>query len=89
MPLEPAMCFNKGLCIEKVDSVRFETAIHIKSLRSLGHEVERLNLARDIYAFMACPRAIIKLQQDRILSFPYILINNNMARSGTYPDNAQ
>lgn len=87
--LEPAMCCSTGLCGEDVDDVLVATAANIKWLKSLGHEVNRLNISNDGEAFMNYPQAIEKLKSEGMDSLPYVLIDDRMVISGVYPTKAQ
>lgn len=87
--LEPAMCCSTGLCGEDVDDILVATAASIKWLKSLGHEVNRHNVANDAAAFRQYPEAIEKLQKEGLNSLPYVIINDRLVISGVYPTKAQ
>ena len=87
--LDPAMCCSTGVCGEEVDDALVQTAANVKWLQELGHEVNRHNVSNDGAAFKNYPLAIEKLQKEGLNSLPYILINDQIAMSGTYPVKSQ
>lgn len=87
--LDPAMCCSTGVCGEEVDDALVQTAANVKWLKELGHEVHRHNISNDAAAFKHYPPAIEKLQKEGLDSLPYILINDQIVRSGAYPIKSQ
>ena len=83
--LDPAMCCSTGVCGEDVDDALVETASNVKWLKSLGHEVNRHNISNDGAAFKNYPAAIEKLQKEGVDSLPYILVDDVIVTTGSYP----
>ena len=83
--LDPALCCNTGVCGPDVDDAQVQTAPNVKLLKSLGYEVKRHNISNDGAAFKEYPDAIEKLKADGVDSLPYILINDQMVKTGEYP----
>lgn len=83
--LDPALCCNTGVCGPDVDDALVQTAANVKWLKSLGYEVNRHNISNDGAAFKEYPVAIEKLKADGVDSLPYILINDQMVKTGEYP----
>lgn len=87
--LDPAMCCSTGVCGTDIDDNLIQTAANAKWLKSLGHDVHRHNISNDAAAFKDYPDALSKLQKEGTNSLPYILINDQLVMSGTYPTKAE
>lgn len=87
--LDPALCCNTGVCGPDVDDALVQTAANVKWLKSLGYEVNRHNISNDGAAFKEYPSAIEKLQKEGVDSLPYILIDEDLVKTGEYPSKAE
>ena len=87
--LDPAMCCSTGVCGTDIDDNLIQTAANAKWLKSLGHDVQRHNISNDAAAFKNYPDALSKLQKEGTNSLPYILVNDQLVMSGTYPTKSE
>jgi hypothetical protein len=87
--LDPAMCCSTGVCGTDIDDNLIQTAANTKWLKSLGHDVHRHNISNDAEAFKNYPDALNKLQKEGTNSLPYILIDDQLVMSGTYPTKSE
>jgi alkylhydroperoxidase/carboxymuconolactone decarboxylase family protein YurZ len=87
--LDPALCCSTGVCGPDVDDELVQTAAHVKWLKSLGHDVHRHNISNDGDAFKKYPAAIEHLQKNGMDSLPYILIDDQLVLTGSYPTRDQ
>ncbi|MBE2288855.1 MAG: arsenite efflux transporter metallochaperone ArsD [Chitinophagaceae bacterium] len=87
--LDPAMCCSTGVCGTEVDDALVQTAANVKWLKALGHDVHRHGIANDAAAFQQYPEAIARLQKEGTDSLPYILVEDKMVMTKSYPTKAQ
>jgi len=87
--LDPVMCCSTGVCGTDIDDNLIQTAANTKWLKSFGHDVHRHSISNDLAAFKNYPDALNKLKKEGTNSLPYILINDQLVMSGTYPTKSE
>jgi len=81
---DPAMCCSTGVCGPAVDPVLPRFAADLDWLRSLGHQVERFNLAQQPAAFVANPVVQQRLTEGGPEVLPLILLDGQVISQGEY-----
>lgn len=81
---DPAMCCSSGICGPSVDPALPRFAADLDWLRSLGHQVERFNLAQQPEAFVAHPLVQQSLTQDGPQALPMIVADGRVVVKGEY-----
>ena len=81
---DPAMCCSSGVCGPSVDPVLPRFAADLDWLRSLGHQVERFNLAQQPEAFVAHPLVQQSLTQEGPQALPIIVADGRVVVQGEY-----
>ncbi len=81
---DPAMCCSTGVCGPAVDPVLPRFAADLDWLRSLGHRVERFNLAQQPDAFVAQPLVQKSLAEGGPPVLPMILVDGRVVSQGEY-----
>lgn len=86
---DPAMCCSTGVCGTDVDDTLADFANDVKWLKSKGIEVKRFNLGQEPEAFKSNAHVLARLQKEGTNVLPVILVNNEVASEGGYPDRNQ
>lgn len=86
---EPAMCCETGVCGVDPDAQLIRFSADIEWLRNQGVEVRRFNLAQEPSAFI--DSAVVKAEIDKHGEhcLPLLLIDDDVASRGQYPDRPQ
>lgn len=80
------MCCSTGVCGPDVDPVLPRFAADLDWLQSLGHHVERFNLAQQPQAFIDHPLVHQRLSRVGTECLPLILVQDQVVSEGAYPD---
>lgn len=83
------MCCSTGVCGPSVDPVLPRFAADLEWLKSLGHAVERYNLAQQPQQFAS--RALIRelLNAEGTACLPVIVVDEQVVSRGEYPSREQ
>lgn len=79
------MCCSTGVCGPDVDPVLPRFAADLQWLKSLGHSVERFNLAQEPEAFIQNPEVHRLLAAQGIQCLPLIAVDGDVVSRGEYP----
>ena len=83
------MCCSSGICGPEVDPVLPQFAADLDWLKSLGHGVERFNLAQQPAAFAANVTVREVLSAEGVDSLPLVVIDGKVVNRATYPSREQ
>lgn len=86
---DPPMCCSTGVCGPAVDPVLPRIAADLDWLKRQGVAVERYNLAQQPQAFATNPTVTAALREHGNDCLPLILVDDQVASCGTYPDRAE
>ena len=79
------MCCSTGVCGPEVDPVLPRFAADLDWLESLGHRVERRNLAQEPAAFVGNPAIKELLAKEGTEALPAIVVDGRIVSRGGYP----
>lgn len=83
------MCCSTGICGPEVDPVLPRFAVDLEWLRSIGHVVERFNLAQQPAAFAENVTVKKVLSDDGVDSLPLVIVDGHIVSKATYPSREQ
>jgi len=83
---DPAMCCSSGLCGPGIDPVLVKTNDAVLTLKKQGVDVTRFNLAQQPKEFLANKTVAELLRKHGKNILPITLVNNEVFRTGEYPD---
>ena len=86
---EPALCCNTGVCGTDVDQNLVNFTADLASLKELGVEIQRHNLANDPVAFAENEILRSFLEVAGSDGLPLTLVNGVTVMTGTYPSREQ
>lgn len=80
-----AMCCPTGVCGPQVDPVLPKFAADLEWLASLGHQVQRFNLAQDPTEFAKQDTVKQMLADEGVECLPLVLVDGRIVSRGEYP----
>ena len=83
------MCCSSGVCGPTVDPVLPRFAADLDWLRSLGHRVDRYNLAQQPLAFTESSQIHGLLSTQGVECLPVVLVDGQVVSRGEYPSREQ
>jgi AhpD family alkylhydroperoxidase len=86
---DPALCCSTGVCGVDVDQKLVDFAADVDWAKQNGADIERFNLAQQPIAFAENPVVNAFLQHAGAEGLPLILLNGEIALSGSYPSREQ
>jgi hypothetical protein len=86
---DPAMCCSTGVCGPDPDPALAQIAADLDWLRAQGVVVERYNLSQEPAAFARNATVRTRLQTGGVAALPIVLVNGELAFSGSYPSRAE
>ena len=86
---DPALCCSTGVCGPDPDPVLAQIAADLDWLRTQGVVVERYNLSQEPAAFARNATVRTRLQTGGVAALPMVLVNGELAFSGSYPSRAE
>jgi hypothetical protein len=86
---DPAMCCSTGVCGPEVDSKLVQFGADLDWLKPQGVIVQRHNLSQNPAAFVENELVRAALTDKGESALPLILLNDNVAVSGRYPDRGE
>jgi len=85
---DPAMCCSTGVCGPAVDSRLVQFATDLDWLKTQGVIVQRHSLSQNPAAFVATAAVQTELVRQGEAALPLLLVNGQVAVTGSYPDRA-
>lgn len=86
---EPAMCCPTGLCGVGIDKELLRISTVISSLEKNGVKAERFNLTNSPQEFIN-NQEVTQLMMDKgVEILPITIVDNKMAKTGSYPTNEE
>ena len=86
---DPAMCCSTGVCGPDPDPALAQISADLDWLRAQGAVVTRFNLSQEPAAFARNAAVRTRLQQGGVAALPLVLVNGELAFSGSYPSRAE
>lgn len=86
---EPAMCCSTGLCGVGVNPELLRISTVLNNLKNIGVVVERYNLSNAPQEFVNNKVANDFINKSGIDELPLILVDNEIAMYGRYPNNME
>ncbi|KQL19461.1 arsenite efflux transporter metallochaperone ArsD [Cytobacillus solani] len=86
---DPAMCCSTGVCGPSVDPELTRVASAIYSLKEKGFDIKRYQLTNDPGKFAENSEVNNVLHEKGPDALPIILVDNQVARVGSYPSNEE
>jgi hypothetical protein len=86
---EPAMCCSTGLCGVGVNKELLRISTVLNNLKNIGVVVERYNLSNAPQEFVNNKVANEFINKNGIDELPLILVDNEIAMYGRYPNNME
>ena len=86
---DPPMCCSSGVCGPAVDPTLPRVVADLDWLKRQGVQVERYNLAQQPQAFASNPVVTTALREHGNECLPLVLVNDEVALRGRYPDRAE
>jgi len=86
---DPALCCSTGVCGVDVDQALVSFSADVEWARQNGAQVQRFNLAQQPMAFAENPVVKSFLERSGQEALPLILVDNEVAMAGRYPDRAE
>lgn len=82
---DKAMCCSTGVCGPQVDPVLPRFAADLDWLKSLGHDVDRFNLAQDAAQFARNPVVQKFLADEGVDCLPLVIVDGRIVSRNEYP----
>jgi len=86
---EPALCCDTGVCGVDADQSLVEVTATVRSLRDLGADIQRHNLATDPIAFTADATVSAFMHVVGSTGLPLTLVDGVTVATGAYPTRPQ
>ena len=86
---DPAMCCSSGVCGVDVDQALVAFSADVDWARKNGVHIERFNLSSQPMLFADNPVVQSFLVRSGAEALPLILVNDEIALAGRYPDRAE
>jgi len=86
---EPALCCDTGVCGVDVDQSLVEVTATVRSLRDLGADIQRHNLATDPIAFTTDAAVSAFMHVVGSTGLPLTLVDGVTVATGAYPTRQQ
>jgi hypothetical protein len=86
---DPAMCCSTGVCGPDPDPALAQIAADLEWLRAQGVAVARYNLSQEPAAFARNAVVRTRLQTEGIAVLPLVLVNGELAFTGSYPSRTE
>ncbi len=83
---DPAMCCSTGICGAEIDQKLVDFAGNLDWLKSLGVEVNRINLSQEPALFAENNLVKSVLEKSGVDGLPVIIAGDELKSSGQYPD---
>jgi len=86
---DPAMCCNTGVCGPDVDQSLVSFSADFDWAKKNGVKIERFNLAQQPLAFAENKMVKAFLERSGEKGLPLVLVDEEIALAGRYPDRAE
>lgn len=85
---DPAMCCSTGVCGPGIDPALLRVATVIQSLKTMGINIKRYNLAEEPQAFITNTTVNNFLKEEGAENLPVTLLDGAIVKKGIYPSNS-
>lgn len=86
---DPALCCSSGVCGMDLDQVLVNFSADLDWAKQHGAQIERFNLAQQPLAFAENQSVKRFLERSGHEALPLILVNDEVAMAGRYPNRAE
>lgn len=86
---DPALCCSTGVCCVDVDQALVTFSADVDWVKQNGANIERFNLAKQPEVFAASQAVKKFLERSGADALPLILVDNEIALAGRYPNRAE